>query len=169
MRLNLSRRRGNAVRQSLVSAGIIESVTIVTRSGQIVLYQLSELGRTVCSAAGIELRPRPRESLEHSFWVNKTAEYFERKGYELTREHAIKGNGAIDLLAVRPGESIAIEIETGKSDIKANLSHIKRSGFDQMILIATSPSAVSACRKAIQSVGDSGSDTIKLLTWLDIS
>jgi len=169
LRLNLSRRRGNAIRQSLASAGIIESVTIITRSGQIVLYQLTEFGRTVCSAAGIELRPRPRESLEHSFWVNKTAEHFEKKGYDITREHSIKGNGAIDLLALRPGESIAIEVETGKSDIKSNLSHIKRSGFDKMILVATSPSAISACRKAIEAVEEGGSATIELLTWLDIS
>jgi hypothetical protein len=173
LRLNLSRRRGNAIRQSLASAGIIESVTIITRSGQVVLYQLTEFGRTVCSAAGvgvgIELKPRPRESLEHSFWVNRTAEYFERKGYEMTREHSIKGNGAIDLLAVRPGQSIAIEVETGKSDIKSNLSHIKRSGFDKMILVATSPSAISACRKAIGTVEEGGSATIELLTWLDIS
>ncbi|OQA03845.1 MAG: hypothetical protein BWY69_00216 [Planctomycetes bacterium ADurb.Bin401] len=168
-RLNLSRRRGNAVRQSLAAAGVIESVTIVTRSGQVVLYQLTEFGRTVCSAAGVELKSRPRESLEHSFWVNRTAEYFEKKGFEITREHVIKGNGAIDLLAVRSGESVAIEVETGKSDIKANLSHIKRCGFDKMILVATSPAAVSACQKAIESVGDSSSGTIKLLTWLDIS
>lgn len=37
-RLNLSRRRGNAVREALTSAGIIERVTIATRSGQVVLY-----------------------------------------------------------------------------------------------------------------------------------
>ena len=39
-RLNLSRRRGNAIRQSLSSAGIIEAVQIATRSGQIVLYPI---------------------------------------------------------------------------------------------------------------------------------
>jgi hypothetical protein len=48
-RLNLSRRRGNAIRQHLVSAGIIEAVAIATRSGQVVLYQLTVPGRAVCS------------------------------------------------------------------------------------------------------------------------
>ena len=36
-RLNLSRRRGNAIRQSLAAAALIEAVTIATRSGQVVL------------------------------------------------------------------------------------------------------------------------------------
>jgi hypothetical protein len=35
-RLNLSRRRGNAIRQSLAAAGVIEAVPLATRSGQVV-------------------------------------------------------------------------------------------------------------------------------------
>ncbi len=40
-RLNLSRRRGNAIRQQLAAADIIKPVTIATRSGQVVLYELT--------------------------------------------------------------------------------------------------------------------------------
>ena len=45
------RRRGNAIRQQLSAAGIIEAVAMATRSGQVVLYQLTDLGRTVCNSA----------------------------------------------------------------------------------------------------------------------
>ena len=38
-RLNLSRRRGNAIRQALATAGIIEAVSIPNRSGQVMLYR----------------------------------------------------------------------------------------------------------------------------------
>ena len=38
-RLNLSRRCGNAVRESLASAGLIERVTIATRSGQVAVAE----------------------------------------------------------------------------------------------------------------------------------
>lgn len=168
-RLNLSRRRGNGIRQHLGSAGIIEAVPIATRSGQVVLYQLTDSGRRVCTGQGIDPGPRPRTSLEHSFWVTKTAEYFERRSFTLTREHAIKGNGAIDLLAERPGERIAIEIETGKSDIKANLRKIKMEPFDQVVLVATSPAAVTACQRAIDNLDDSDTARVELLTWLDVS
>lgn len=167
-RLSLSRRRGNAIRQSLLSAGIIEDVPIATRSGQVVLYQLTDFGRSLCSSTGIDPGPRSRESLEHRFWINRTADYFEKKGYDLTREHPIKGNGAIDLLAERPGERIAIEVETGKSDIKTNLSKIKDVGFDRIVMVATSPAAVSSCQKAIDNVPSSSTSAVEFLTWLDI-
>ena len=166
-RLHLSRRRGNAIRQNLASAGIIEAVTIATRSGQVVLYQLTDLGRTVCSSAGIDPGPRARESLEHSFWVNRAARYFEKKSYDIACEHPVKGNGAIDILAQRPGERIAVEVETGKSNVKENLLKIKDAGFDRVILVATSPAAAAACRKAAGSLG-SDKSRIEQLTWLDI-
>ncbi len=168
-RLHLSRRRGNAVRQSLQSAGVIEAVPIATRSGQVVLYQLTDSGRSVCTSVSIDPGPRPRESLEHRYWVRKTAEHFEKKGYEVTREHPIKGNGAVDILAERPGERVVVEVETGKSDIKANLSKIKGGGFDRVVLVATSPSAVNACQSAIDAMENIDPATAELLTWLDIS
>ena len=167
-RLNLSRRKGNAVRQSLLAAKLIEPVTLATRSGQVVLYQLSDAGRTVCQVHQIDPGPVLRESLEHRWWIRKTREHFEKKGYEVTLEHPIKGNGAIDLLAVRPGEKIAIEVETGKSDIKQNLQHMKKKEFDQLIMIATSPEAVSACQKAIDAVDIKDLPTVELWTWLDL-
>lgn len=166
-RLGLSRRRGNAIRQHLASAGIIEAVAIATRSGQVVLYELTDLGRSLCASAGIDPGSKRRESLEHSFWVNRAARYFERKSYEITREHPIKGNGVIDLLAERPGQRIAIEVETGKSNITQNLLKIQDAGFDRIVLIATSPAAVSACRKAVSSRRSNVTD-IEPLTWLDL-
>ena len=168
-RLNLSRRRGNAVREALASAGIIERVVIATRSGQVVLYQLADLGRTVCSSHHIDPGPRLRESLEHKFWVSRTAKHFETKGYEVKCEHPVKGNGAIDILATRPGEQVAVEIETGKSNIKENLNKIKDAGFDRIVLVATSPAAVSACQKAVDSTERTQAPAVELLTWLDIS
>ena len=168
-RLHLSRRRGNAIRQHLASAGIIEAVTIATRSGQVVLYQLTDPGRSVCSAAGIKTGPRPRESLEHSFWVSRAAKHFQTKGYDVSSEHPVKGNGAIDLLAEGKGQKIAVEVETGKSNIKGNLAKIKKAGFDRIILVATSPAAVTACQKATDSTERNQSPHIEQLTWFDIS
>ena len=168
-RLNLSRRRGNAIRQGLQDAGIIEAVPIATRCGQVVLCQLTDFGRSVSRSIGIDPGPHPRESLEHRYWVRKAAEYFEKKGYEVTREHPIKGNGAVDVLAERPGECVVVEVETGKSDIKANLNKIKGAGFDRVALLATSPAAVSACQSAVYSTESIDPSAVELLTWLDIS
>jgi hypothetical protein len=166
-RLNLSRRRGNAVRESLASAGIIERITIATRSGQIVLFQLTDPGRAICSSLGIDSGPKPRESLEHMFWVERTAKYFEKEGYETEREHPVQGNGAVDILATRPGEMVAVEIETGKSDTMENLTKIAHADFDRIVLVATSPAGSEACQKAMADVTEG--PPVQLLTWLDIS
>jgi len=59
-----------------------------------------------------------------------------------------------------------VEIETGKSDIKANLAKVQEGGFDKVVLIATSPAAAGACQKAItNSKGLAGAE---LMTWLDL-
>jgi hypothetical protein len=57
-------------------------------------------------------------------------------------EYPVEGNGVVDLLAERTGERMAVEIETGKSDIRENLSKLSGKGFDRIILLATSPAAV---------------------------
>jgi Holliday junction resolvase-like predicted endonuclease len=155
------------VRGSLASAGAIERVPIATRPGQVVLFQLADQGRTLCSSLGIDPGPKPRESVEHMFWVERTAKYFEQEGYETTREYPVKGNGAVDILATRPGETVAVEIETGKSDTNENLTKIARAGFDRIVLLATSPSASAICQKAMAPVSDGL--PVQLLTWLDIS
>ena len=167
-RLNLSRRRGNAIRQGLAAAGIINPVTIPTRSGQVVLYELTDLGRSVCSSAHIETPPVPQESLEHRYWIRQTAKYFEKRGYDITCGHPVQGNGAVDILAQRPGERTAVEVETGKSNIKTNLAKTKSAGFDRIVFVATSPTAVSACQKAIETIGGDKIPEVELKTWLDI-
>ena len=93
---------------------------------------------------------------------------YEQKGYCVSCEHPVKGNGAIDILAERPGERVAIEVETGRSNIKNNLHKIEDAGFDRVLLIATSPAAVTACQKAIANAKQ-GNFPIEQLTWLDIS
>ena len=164
-RLHLSRRRGNAIRQLLLVAGLIEAVPIATRSGQVVLNQLSEEGRTVCTKLEVDPGPPLCPSLEHQYWVNKVSNQFESKGYAITHEYQVKGNGAVDVVAERPGERVAIEVETGKSDIKANLTKLRGKGFDRIILVATSPAAVSACQKALDQLEEAS--PAELLTWLD--
>jgi len=168
-RLSLSRRRGNAIRQHLAAAGIIKAVTITTRSGQVVLYELTDPGRSVCSSAHIEIGPRPRESLEHRYWVRQVGQYFEKQGYQVTCEHPIKGNGAIDILAQRHDKRTAVEVETGKSNITANLAKTKGARFDRIVFVATSATAVSACQKAIEAMEPGKPGRIELLNWLDIS
>jgi hypothetical protein len=133
-----------------------------------VLYQLTELGRSVCTDLQIDPGPHHRAGLEHRYWVARAEEHFTGRGYDVSHEHVIDGNGAVDLLAQRPGERIAIEVETGKSNVKSNLKKVQDAGFDRVILIATSPSGVNACQRAIDAVERGEEPAVELLTWLDV-
>ena len=168
-RLHLSRRRGNAVRESLESTELIERCAIATRSGQVVLYQLTDHGREVSQSFGIDPGPKSNQTLEHQYWIERTAKQFAGDGYTVKYEYPIKGHQAVDIYACRAGEKIAIEIETGKSDIKANLEKIRNKQIDRIILVATSPTAVSACQKAINSRTKDQGLPVKLFSWLDVS
>ena len=147
----------------------MDSVPIATRSGQVVLGQLTDLGRSLCLSAGLDPGPVAVESLEHRYWVRKTDQYFTGKGFDVVREYSVGGNGAVDLLASRPGEKVAIEIETGRSDIHANLAKMRGAGFDRTVVVATSPSAAAACRRAVDATSGGDPPTVEVLTWLDIS
>jgi hypothetical protein len=165
-RLNLSRRKGNAIRKALQKATLIRRVAIPTRSGQVVLFELTDNGRTVCKHEHIDIKPVCRESLEHRFWVRKIRDYYESKGSDVVLEHPVKGNGAIDLLAKRPGEKIAVEVETGKSNIKTNIENLRKTLFDKKVVFATSPVAVEKCQKAINK--SKLSESVDLMIWLDV-
>ncbi|NOG53116.1 MAG: ATP-binding protein [Planctomycetes bacterium] len=167
-RLHLSRRRGNAIRQQLTKSGIIKPVPIATRCGQIMLFQLTDFGRTVCRHKDIDPGSDPQQSLEHLFWIRKAAEFFEGRGYEVTREYAVDGNGIVDLLATRAGERIAVEIETGKSDVRENITKLQGSDFDRLVVLATSPSATAVCQRVVSKLRTVKGPEIELLTWLDV-
>ena len=167
--LKLSRRRGNAIRQELAHSGIITPVPIATRNGQIMLYKLTEIGLRVCQFLGIDQGRYYNQSLEHKYWVNRAKHYFEGQGYDITREYTIAEGKAFDLLAQRPGERIAIEIETGKSDIKANIEKSFNSNIDKLILLAVNSSAVESCQKAAGKIDNKPGLKIEIMSWLDIS
>jgi len=75
----------------------------------------------------------------------------------------------VDLVAERPDERMAVEIETGKSHISANIKKLRATDFDRVLVLATSPSAVTQCQRALSSVERTTKPAFELWTWLDIS
>ena len=69
-------------------------------------------------------------------------------------------------LAERPGQRVAVEIETGKSDIKKNLAKFKAADFDRLVVVATSPSAMSTCHRAVEKANLEKDSAVELITWL---
>lgn len=74
----------------------------------------------------------------------------------------------MDILAQKGGREVVIEVETGKSDILNNIEKIKKYPFDQVILVATNPTAVGKCQRAMEKAADHKNHPVEVLTWLDI-
>ena len=73
-----------------------------------------------------------------------------------------------DLLAEKPGQRVAVEIETGKSDITANIEKTVKARFDRVVLVATSPAAAVACTRLVDGM-KGGTAWVEVLTWLGVS
>jgi hypothetical protein len=137
-RLAVSRRKGDNFKRSLIAKELIIQIEIPTRSGRIVLLDLTEKAREYFEKAGLEVRRRKlNEGLEHDFWKHKVAEYYQKQGFEVKIEEPV--NGFTDLVIEKDGEKIAVEIETGKSDWKKNLQKNVSKNFTKIIIFVTYP------------------------------
>jgi hypothetical protein len=148
-RLAISRRKGDNFKRSLIAKELITQVEIPTRSGRIVLLDLTEKAREYLEKAGLEVKRRKlNEGLEHDFWKHKVAEYYQKQGYEIKIEEPV--NGFTDLVIEKDGKKIAVEIETGKSDWKRNIEKNVKRGFPNIILLCTDSDSMQKARSFIK-------------------
>ena len=56
---------------------------------------------------------------------------------------------AADLIARNDGESVAIEVETGSSDVVSNVRHCLRSRFGTIIVVATNEAALATVERQL--------------------
>lgn len=135
-RLAVSRRKGDKYKNQLIENEFIKPVNIPTKSGRIVMLEITEKGWTYLQNLGVP-KPKKRynESLEHRYWKHKVAEYYKKQGYNVKVEEPV--DGYTDLIIEKDGFQTAVEIETGKSDWKRNVEKNLKKGFDQIILAVT--------------------------------
>jgi len=74
---------------------------------------------------------------EHQYWKKKVSDKLHSQGYTVHEEYPIGGGKAIDLVAEKDGKRIAIEIETGKSDVEGNIRKCLANGFEDVWVVFT--------------------------------
>jgi DNA-binding MarR family transcriptional regulator len=136
-RLEFNNRLGNRIKDCLVKKGLFVPVEITNRKGRIKLLELTEKGRTVLGDMGYERKPVKGEGgIEHEYWKHRIKDHYVKKGYQVTEEYEIEKGVTVDLFATKDGETIAIEVETGKSDIEANIRKLSHLTDSQVIFYA---------------------------------
>jgi hypothetical protein len=96
------------------------------------------LTESAAKAIGVQIHESDRlGGPEHRYWKQRIAEHLRSLGYEVTVEAPLGGGKTVDLLAMRNGRRIAIEIETGKSDVAANVGKCLEAGMNPIFVVAT--------------------------------
>jgi hypothetical protein len=151
-RLGTNRRKGNAWKHACVSKGLVSVAEVSTSSGKVVLLQPTDAGVALLRAYGHTLPDTPRRgSQEHEYWKHKIAEMLQASGYEVVLEEPV--NGYTDIMVTRNGKSCAIEIETGKSDWRANMEKNVQKGFERIIIVPTNEGAQRKIRAELANSG----------------
>ena len=65
------------------------------------------------------------------------AKQYRQKGYKVEEEVPLGDAKAVDLVASKDGRRIAIEVETGKSDVEGNVKKCEQAGFNKVVSIHT--------------------------------
>jgi len=131
-RLAWSAERGNRAKTHMLALRLLEEESISTSRSRKTLLRISQEARR---RLGLDAQGQRRESLLHEYWKHIYAEYYQSQGYEVMIE-APRHSGRMDILARKSGESVAIEIETGKSDVVENVREDLRFGCAYVVVVA---------------------------------
>ncbi len=149
-RLGVSADKGNRLKNHLLLAGVLQDQAVKIGRTRRVMLRVSLSGRR---QLGLTESAAGRGSLAHEYWKRVYAQRYRRKGFRVTLEAPRRGGGTVDVLARKRAESVAIEIETGKSDVVANVRKDLLAGFSRVRVVATNPPARRKVRRQLIAAG----------------
>lgn len=153
-RLGLSARQGTKLKNELEAKGLVTQARISIGEGTVNLLGLTQKGLTALDIRNQARPPAGRSGgPEHRYWIDSVSEELRAEGFSVEKEARIGHGKTVDLAARKNGSSVAIEIETGKSDIEANIRKNAEAGFDKVFVLTTSRKDRDRLRKIIEDDG----------------
>jgi hypothetical protein len=125
--LGLKVSHGYKVIEELMAHNLIMPLTIDGNR----LYELTAYGK---KSLGKKFSHRGRGGLEHRYYIEKIKEhYLANEGFTFVEKDDI------DLVVETIEKKLALQVETGKSDIQANLTKLGRYAADFKYVVTTNP------------------------------
>jgi archaellum biogenesis ATPase FlaH len=125
--LGLKVSHGYKVIEELAAHQLITPLTIDGNR----LYDLTTSGK---KTLGQKLNRKGRGGLEHRYWIEKIKEhYLNNEGFTFLEKDDI------DLVVETIRKKLALQVETGKSNIQANLTKLGRYAADLKYVVTTNP------------------------------
>ena len=150
-RLVMSVRLGQRVKEQLIRAGWLESSLIPVGQTRKLVLRVTTTGRESLGLPDGNHDTR-RESVAHAYWKHFYAQRYRQRGYSVQIE-APRIGGQVDVCAENAAERVAIEIETGKSDVAGNVRNGLRSGFARVLVVATDEAALPRIERQLAKDG----------------
>ena len=125
--------RKGEVTDEVLERGVLEGQYTPRGKTRRLLLRITSAAAT---ALGLPQEVKRKESLAHEHWKRWYAARFEALGYDVELE-ASRNTGRVDVLARRGAESVAIEVETGESDVVRNVTQDLLSRFTRIVVVAT--------------------------------
>ncbi len=149
-RLGWSVDKGNRLKAMLIADRWLESAFVKSGRTHRMLLRLSPTAERWFepgTKAGLR-----RGSLEHEYWKQFYARLFRQRGYTVQLE-VDRNGGRADVIARKQGESVAIEVETGKSDVVANVRRDLQARIGKVLVVATDDTALKKMERQLARAG----------------
>ena len=155
-RLGWNAKTGNSVKDDVIRKGLAVFSPVTTPTGVVKILGLTEDGEEYLRGKGV-LRERGRHGgAEHEYWKAVIRERLERLGYVVTEEAAVGGGKTVDLHATRTSDQVWVEVETGRSDIPANITKLSGLAGRRVIVFTSRPLLAEHEMAAREVLGEEG-------------
>lgn len=148
-RLGLSGDRGHRLKLSLLVGGWVEQQMVGIGNTRKAILRPSQ---AAMSLVGVATSAPGDGSIAHAYWQRWYAKELSDAGYEVELEAKRRG-GRVDILARRGKELLGVEIETGKSDVLANVKRCLRSGLSRVLVVCTDGRALKSVERRLATAG----------------
>lgn len=119
-RLGWNPKTGNTTKDGIIAKGLAAFEDVPTATARVKILTLTTAGEELLRQAGVEVPSWRHGGAAHEYWREALRGILERHDYTVTDEYAVPG-GYVDLHATKSEHEVFVEIETGKSDIAANI------------------------------------------------
>ena len=123
-RLGWNAKTGNTIKDNIITKRLAEFELVPTHNSRIKILTLTPDGVEYLTRQGVDGPSWRRGGAAHEYWRAVIRRELERHGYTVEDEYAVPG-GFVDLHATKADHAVFVEIETGKSDINANIEKCK--------------------------------------------
>ncbi|HEX6641370.1 MAG TPA: DUF87 domain-containing protein [Thermoanaerobaculia bacterium] len=146
-RLRWHMETGNRTKDAIIKRGLARFDAVSTPKGQVKILTLTPAGRDLLASRGVTIKTTRAGGAEHEFWKHELRTLLERHGYTVTEEYPLGGGRTADLRAEREGHVRFVEVETGRSDIPANI--VKYQLGDDLVVFFTSADVAQRYRDLV--------------------